>query len=196
MAFCSSCGIESKAGSFCSSCGTPLANQTAAQVTVGSIKAMWVHLAPLLLAVISTFIALIVTALAAESQTSDYDFGIFPINFVSIVPMSILWVPALIVRLAPSSTPFERRHASASLNYQISLFIYISVIFLLAIFGTISSFSTLSLNSIFNAWGVWALATIALGVLGILSLVFNIAGSSAGSAGKEYRYPIAIKFLK
>jgi uncharacterized Tic20 family protein len=134
--------------------------------------------------------------LASSTGASDYGFGLGLFNFFSFVPLTILWVPALIVRLAPSSTPFERRHASASLNYQISLFIYISVIFLLAILGTISSFSTPSLNSISNAWGVWALAIIALGVLGILSLVFNIAGSSAGSSGKEYRYPIAIKFLK
>jgi uncharacterized Tic20 family protein len=193
MAFCSSCGTENKTGSFCSSCGTPLANQTVDQATVGSSKAMWVHLAPLLLAVIGTFLAPLVTGLASSTGASDYGFGL---GLFSFVPLTILWVPALIVRLAPSSTDFERRHASASLNYQISLFIYISVIFLLAIFGTISSFSTPSLNSISNAWGVWALAIIALGVLGILSLVFNIAGSSAGSAGKEYRYPIAIKFLK
>lgn len=196
MAFCSSCGTENKTGSFCSSCGTPLANQTVAQANVGSSKAMWVHLAPLLLAVIGVFLAPLGTDLAASTGTSDYGFGLGLFNFFSFVPLTILWVPALIVRLAPSSTPFERRHASASLNYQISLFIYISVIFLLAILGTISSFSTVSLNSIVNAWGIWALAVTALGTLGILSLVFNIAGSSAGSAGKEYRYPIAIKFLK
>jgi len=196
MAFCSSCGTENKTGSFCSSCGTPLANQTVAQATVGSSKAMWVHLAPLLLAVIGAFLAPLGTELAASTGTSDYGFGLGLFNFFSFVPLTILWVPALIVRLAPSSTPFERRHAAASLNYQISLFIYISVIFLLAILGTISSFSTVSLNSIVNAWGIWAFAVIALGILGILSLVFNIAGSSAGSSGKEYRYPIAIKFLK
>jgi len=195
MAFCSSCGTENKTGSFCSSCGTRLANQTAVQATVGSSKAMWVHLAPLLLALIGTFLAPLSTYWNT-TLTEDYGFGLRLFTFFSFVPLTILWVPALIVRLAPSSTPFERRHASASLNYQISLFIYISVIFLLAILGTISSFSTVSLNSIVNAWGIWAIAFIALGILGILSLVFNIAGSSAGSAGKEYRYPIAIKFLK
>ncbi|NBS61996.1 MAG: DUF4870 domain-containing protein, partial [Microbacteriaceae bacterium] len=117
--------------------------------------AMWAHLAPLL-AVVAGFL----TA------------GIIWI---------LLWLPGVLIRQSASATDFDRRHATESLNFQLSLLLYIAA-------GTVFSIITIGIGLL--------IAGPALIGLAIAALVFNIMAISAANAGREYRYPLTIRFVK
>jgi uncharacterized Tic20 family protein len=115
---------------------------------------MWAHLAPLLGAVVA------------------------PLVYVTLL---VLWLPAVLIRASDKATDFDRRHATESLNFQISLALYIGSALILGV-------ATLSL------------ALIILGpllvLLAITAVVLNILAAVAANAGREYRYPLTIRFVK
>lgn len=165
MGFCVSCAKDVKAGKFCPTCGRQLLTtselkaEASASVnsaaTIGkSNLAMWAHLAPLIGAVIA------------------------PLVYVTLL---VLWLPAVLIRSSSKATDFDRRHATESLNFQISLAIYIGSALILGV-------ATLSL------------ALIILGpllvLLAITAVVLNILAAVAANAGREYRYPLTIRFVK
>jgi len=163
MAFCAACQIEVANAKFCTTCGRQLVDASApaeSQVSTPAATssknlAMWAHLAPLL-AVVAGFL----TA------------GIVWI---------LLWLPGVLIRQSASATDFDRRHATESLNFQLSLLLYIAA-------GTVFSIITIGIGLL--------IAGPALIGLAIAALVFNIMAISAANAGREYRYPLTIRFVK
>jgi uncharacterized Tic20 family protein len=86
----------------------------------------------------------------------------------------------LIVMLVKSDSPYVRRHAVESLNFQISILIY-------GVVGAIVAF-------------VVALVTFGIGLLVIVPvaiavLVLIILATMAASRGEDYRYPLTIRFI-
>ncbi len=90
----------------------------------------------------------------------------------------------LLVMLLKSDSPFVRRHAVESLNFQISLLIY-------GLVGTVVAF-------------VLTLATLGIGliviipvvaVLALIVLVLIIVATVKASNGEEYRYPFTLRLI-
>jgi len=163
MAFCAACQIEVANAKFCTTCGRQLVDASApaeSQVSTPAATssknlAMWAHLAPLL-AVVAGFLTAGTVWL-------------------------LLWLPGVIIRQSASATDFDRRHATESLNFQLSLLLYIAA-------GTVFSIITIGIGLL--------IAGPALIGLAIAALVFNIMAISAANAGREYRYPLTIRFVK
>jgi uncharacterized Tic20 family protein len=163
MAFCTACQIEVANAKFCTTCGRQLVDASApaeSQVAIPAATssknlAMWSHLAPLL-AVVAGFLT------------------------AGIVWL-LLWLPGVLIRQSASATDFDRRHATESLNFQLSLLLYIAA-------GTVFSIITIGIGLL--------IAGPALIGLAIAALVFNIMAISAANAGREYRYPLTIRFVK
>jgi uncharacterized Tic20 family protein len=92
--------------------------------------------------------------------------------------------PLLVMLVKGDASPFVRRHAVESLNFQISLLIY-------SIVGAIVAF-------------VLAVATFGIGlvvlvplviVLAIAVLVLIIMATVKAGNGEDYRYPLTIRFI-
>ncbi|GAA1478928.1 DUF4870 domain-containing protein [Nocardioides aestuarii] len=90
----------------------------------------------------------------------------------------------LVVMLVKADSPYVRRHAVESLNFQISILIY-------GVVGTIVAF-------------VLAIVTLGIGLLvivpvaiaaGIAILIVIILATMAASRGEDYRYPLTIRFI-
>ena len=166
MGYCVSCAKDVKTGKFCPDCGRQLlttaqlkAEASAAEQEVAPLRSnrsnvLWVHLAPLL-------------------------GGVLAIWF--FVAIFILWLPGLIVRNSATATDFEKRHATESMNFQLTMLIFTAS-------GTIFSIVTLFVGLL-----IVIPAAIALG---IAALVFMIMGAVAANEGREYRYPLSIRFVK
>jgi uncharacterized Tic20 family protein len=82
--------------------------------------------------------------------------------------------PLLVLLVKGKESPFVRRHAVESLNFQISLLIYLiaSGILVLLIIGIFL-----------------------LIALGIFALVVIILATIAASNGQDYRYPLTIRLI-
>lgn len=82
--------------------------------------------------------------------------------------------PLLVLLVKGNDSPFIRRHAVESLNFQISLLIYLiaTAILWLIVIGI--------------------LLTVALGVF---ALVVIILATMAASNGQDYRYPLTIRLI-
>ena len=162
MAYCSACQIEVSNAKFCTTCGRQLVAGAAPVVEQVSVPAstsknnlaMWAHLAPLLGAVVGTFTAL---------------------------PYFLLWLPGVLIRQSATATDFDRRHATESLNFQLSLLVYIAG-------GIVFSVATIGI-------GLLAVGPALVG-LAIAALIFNIMAIAAANGGREYRYPLTIRFVK
>jgi uncharacterized Tic20 family protein len=166
MGYCVSCAKDVKTGKFCPTCGRQLlttqelkAEVSAADKVSEPVKskinlALWVHLAPL----IALFVGLFLT-----------------------VALFLLWLPGLLIRNSASATEFDKRHATESMNFQLTMLIF-------TIAGTIFTIVTLFA-------GIVLVLPAAL-ALGIAALIFMIMGSIAANDGKEYRYPLTIRFVK
>lgn len=92
-----------------------------------------------------------------------------------IVPFGNIIAPLAIYLIKREESAYIAEHAKESLNFQISLMIYmiISAILILVFIGII-----------------------ALAVLSILWIIFAIQASIAAHKGESYRYPMTIRFIK
>lgn len=83
-------------------------------------------------------------------------------------------VPLLVMMLKGPASPFVRRQAVESLNFQINMIIWavVSGILILALIGFLL-----------------------LPLVGIWWLVFTIIGAVKASNGEDYRYPLIIRFV-
>jgi uncharacterized Tic20 family protein len=88
--------------------------------------------------------------------------------------------PLLIMLTVGNQSPFVRRHAVESLNFQISLLIYSAV-------AVVFSIITIGL-------GLLIVIPVALVFL-VAALVFLIQASIRASNGEEYRYPLTLRFV-
>lgn len=90
----------------------------------------------------------------------------------------------LLVMLVQGDSPFVRRHAVESLNFQISLLIYMVVGSVLAFFGIIATFGLVA----FLAF------PLAIALIVAVLVVIILATVKAGT-GEDYRYPLTIRFI-
>jgi hypothetical protein len=116
--------------------------------------ALWVHLAPLIAAVVSIWLT---------------------------VALFLLWLPGLLIRNSATSTEFEKRHATESMNFQLTILIFSVVAVAFSIF-------TLGIGVLLVVPAAFAVS--------IAALIFMIMGAVAASSGREFRYPVSIRFVK
>lgn len=92
-----------------------------------------------------------------------------------IFPFGGILGPLIMWQIKKDEHPFINRHGIAALNFHLSMFIYYFVGFLL----------------VFIVIGFFVLM-----VLAVMDLVLTIVASIKASNGEEYRYPLAIPFIK
>jgi uncharacterized Tic20 family protein len=89
--------------------------------------------------------------------------------------------PLVVLLLKGNDSAFVRRHAIESLNFQISLLIYIAV-------AGVAALLTLGL-------ALFVILPVAA-VVAVLALIAIIKGTLAGHRGQEFRYPLCIRLVK
>ena len=88
--------------------------------------------------------------------------------------------PLLVLLIQGPKSPFVRRHAVESLNFQLTLLIALAA-------GIVLSIVTL---------GVGLLVVVpAAFVVGIAALIFMVIGGVKASHGEDYRYPVNIRMV-
>ena len=92
--------------------------------------------------------------------------------------------PLLVMLVKGDSSPFVRRHAVESLNFQISLLIY-------ALVGTVLAFIFTVMTV---GLGLLVVLPVAL-VLAVVALALIIMATVKASQGEDYRYPLTIRFV-
>ncbi len=90
----------------------------------------------------------------------------------------------LLVMLLKSDSPFVRRHAVESLNFQISLLIYGVVGTVVALVLTLATFGI----------GLFVIIPV-VAVLALIVLVLIIVATVKASNGEDYRYPLTLRFI-
>ena len=94
------------------------------------------------------------------------------------------FIAPLIVMLVKTDSPFVRRHAVESLNFQISVLIYVLVGGVVAVVVT------------FVTVGIGLIVIVPLAIaLGVGWLVVVILATVKASRGEDYRYPLTIRFV-
>jgi uncharacterized Tic20 family protein len=163
MGYCVTCQKDVKEiGKFCPNCGKQLVDvvfeqrQAEADTTNKSVsqQAMWSHLGAILANVLGYFTG---------------------------ITWALTWLPGMIIRGSATATDFDRRHATESLNFQLTMLLF-------AVSGVVLGFLTLLIG--------FLVIVPALIVMQIIGLIFTIQATIAGSNLKEYRYPISIRFVK
>jgi hypothetical protein len=93
--------------------------------------------------------------------------------------------PLIVLLVKGKESPFVRRHAVESLNFQLSLLIYLVV-------GSI-----VSVVLFFLTFGLFLIILVPAAVLlGIGALVVIILASVKASQGEDYRYPLTIRIVR
>jgi len=146
----------------------------------------------------------------AEPAAEDRNWGMAAhlSALVAIVglPFGHMIGPLVVLLARGKESPFVAQHARASLNYQISLTIYITVgvIVAIVVFGAAVLMAGLAAPHHDTASGVagigiavlWVAVIVAVVASAIASLIFIILGAVAANAGKPYTYPFAIPFIR
>jgi uncharacterized Tic20 family protein len=171
MAYCPKCATEVASTKFCTTCGSSLlansAEATSIQPGTKSKKAMWVHLAPLILLVLT-----------------PTTFGITAL---------LQWLPALIIRKTSDRNSLENRHATSALNYHLTTVLAIvGTAVLVVVVGLLASLVGWGGALIF----IIPIACFGILAVGGIALRSYISGSIAGARGKEYSYPLTYSFVK
>ena len=106
------------------------------------------------------------------------------VGIFTFIPFFLLWLPGLLIRNSANATDFERRHGTESMNLQFTSIVFVAAYSLV---GSI-------------IWSLEPMSIVVLipliSILGIVAVVFSIIAASAASAGKEYKYPVCIRFVK
>ena len=98
----------------------------------------------------------------------------------AFVAMAFL-APLIVLVAQGDKSPFVRRHAVESLNFQISLLIYLAV-------ASVLTLVTLGMALI-------VLLPVGL-VVAVVALVLIIQAAMAASRGEHYQYPLTFRFVK
>ncbi len=97
----------------------------------------------------------------------------------AMVALGVL-APLGVLLFVGSRSDFVRRHATESLNFQISLLLYLAAAFVLAVVTV----------------GLGLLILIPVGLLAaVLALVAVVIATLAASRGEEYRYPLTLRLV-
>jgi uncharacterized Tic20 family protein len=166
MGYCLSCEKEQKTGKFCLTCGLQLSSN---KDEIDPANPIALKSGKTNLAVWA-HLAPLITAFV----------GLFMGGF----PLVLLWLPGLLIRNSSRATDFERRHATESMNLQFTSLLFILAYTVVGIF-------------IWVAQPLSIVITVPLlAIFGIIAVIFSIVAASAASAGKEYKYPVCIRFVK
>lgn len=98
----------------------------------------------------------------------------------ALVAMGFL-APLGVLLYKGGRSAFVRRHSVESLNFQISLLLYLAVAMVLAL--------------ITLGFGLLVILPVA-GVAGILALIAILLATMAASRGEDFRYPLTFRFIK
>ncbi len=119
---------------------------------------------------------------------------------VAGMPFGHILGPLIVYLIKGHESEFVGEHARASLNYQISISIYVLVAALVAVAATFGFIAPMqwaaqstvgySLGALWIAFGAFAL------VILLASFAFIILGTVAAGEGRPYTYPLAIRFLR
>lgn len=119
---------------------------------------------------------------------------------VAGMPFGHILGPLIVYLIKGHESDFVAQHGRASLNYQISISIYVIIAALVAVaatFGFIApmqwaaqSTAGYSLAALWIAFGAFIL------VILLASFAFIILGTVAAGEGRLYTYPLAIRFLR
>lgn len=97
-------------------------------------------------------------------------------------------VPLVIMQTKGNESPVVRRHAVASLNFQLSMLIYAAVSGILVLVGAVLSFILIGIP-------VLILALIALLAVVVVAFVMPIIAAVRANNGEEYTYPFTMKLF-
>jgi len=163
MAFCIHCQ-EERTGKFCSVCNRQLVESssnsskdlTPAEVYNQSpgLLGFWSHIIPMLGIVVGVW---------------------------SFAPLLLLWVPGLIIRNLKRATDFDRRHSTESLNFQLTIMLFV-------VLGLAAGSFRAELLPIVAAPLIFGST--------LMNFVLCIIASLKTMKGKEYRYPVNFRFVK
>ncbi len=92
-----------------------------------------------------------------------------------------LLAPLVVLLLMGERSAYVKKHATESLNFQISLLIY-------TVLGVIVALATLGV-------GLLVVIPVAIGVM-ILALVAIIMATLAANRGEDFRYPLNIRIVR
>lgn len=166
MGYCVSCAKDIKTGKFCPTCGRQL-------LTTEDLKAEATK-----------------AEKAEEPKKGKASLAMWahlaPIlgGVVAIwlfVAVFLFWLPGLLVRNSATATDFEKRHGTESMNFQLTMLIF-------TVGASVFSLVTFGLGLIIVLPAAFA--------LGIAALIFMILGAVAANDGREFRYPLSIRFVK
>ena len=140
---------------------------------------------------------------AAEREERNWGVAAHLSSLVAVagLPFGHIVGPLVVYLINGEKRPFATAHAKAALNFQITISIWMLVLFVLglcAYFGAIFTAVTKRPEGAFPVAafvGLFAIMAIFL-VGAIWSLVLIIMGAVAASHGRAYRYPFAIDFVK
>ncbi len=98
----------------------------------------------------------------------------------ALVAMGFL-APLGVLLYMGGRSDFVRRHSTESLNFQISLLIYLAIAMLFAV--------------ITLGFGLFVVVPL-IALAGILALIAIVLASMAASRGEEFRYPLTFHFIR
>jgi uncharacterized protein len=118
---------------------------------------------------------------------------------VAGMPFGHILGPLIVYLIKGHESEFVGEHARASLNYQISISIYVLIAALVAVaatFGFIAPMQWAAQSTVGYSLGALWIAFGAFGLVILLaSFAFIILGTVAAGEGRPYTYPLAIRFL-
>jgi uncharacterized Tic20 family protein len=120
---------------------------------------------------------------------------------VAGLPFGHVLGPLVVYLVKGHESEFVGEHARASLNYQITVSIFVIIAVIVGLAATLGFFIPMSTASDSNTLpigfaAVWV--AFGFGALALLlaSIIFIIIGTVAASEGRPYTYPFAIRFLR
>lgn len=173
---CMSCKEEVRGFVFCPNCGTQtdlietssnsINNMLEGKINLNGSNqlAMWCHLAPLLIGLLSSLLSIIA------------------VGFILIL---FAWVPPLIIKSNNSRDENVVKHANEALNFQFFWLITGAVLFIVYLLIGI-----LTLGIGFIVGGIAGLILVLPVMLFIL--ISQIRATIAASSGKDFRYPLVL----
>jgi uncharacterized Tic20 family protein len=173
MGYCVSCAKDVKTAKFCPTCGRQLLSTEELKAEVSASERSYEPVRSKNNLALWVHLAPLIAGFVAPIA------GIIFIVFWFAA--FLLWLPGLLVRNSATATDFDKRHATESMNFQFTILIF-------SVAALIFSIVTIGL-------GLFIVVPAAV-ALGIAALIFMIMGSVAANEGREYRYPLTIRFVK
>jgi uncharacterized Tic20 family protein len=166
MGYCVSCAKDIKTGKFCPTCGRQILTTQELKAEASAAEKPEEPIRAK-------------SNLAMWGHLAPILVGVLAISYIAAV--FLLWLPGMLVRNSATATEFAKRHGTESMNFQLTMVIFTVV-------GFVVSIST---------FGIGLLIVVpAAAALGLAALIFMIMGAVAANEGREFRYPLTIRFVK